>query len=316
MTHRFNLALRRLQRDSHDKCCICGRLFEEAETAHAGYDASGQPIYVGDCCSSSLAETAARFYWQPRPYDLPPAEAVIWRYMDFAKLVGILKDRALFFARADSLGDRFEGAKGLACRKSVWDTHYLLFFREAIRNPPPGHECTLSDEEVQRQAERLLRELEEEGKDQLRTAYVSCWHESDVESEALWRLYCGPPSTGVAIRTTFGALNESLGNDPDISIGRVRYVDFRRGFAEINGAIYRKRKSLSHEKEVRAVIGSRGGPERGFARPVDLNVLLHSVLISPFAPFWFEAVLKETINRFGLPQDLVRMSELTLDPFF
>ena len=41
---------------------------------------------------------------------IPSAEAQLWRFMDFPKLVSILDTKALFFTRADKLEDRFEGA--------------------------------------------------------------------------------------------------------------------------------------------------------------------------------------------------------------
>jgi len=34
----------------------------------------------------------------------------IWRYIDFTKLVALLEHSSLFFARADTLGDTFEGS--------------------------------------------------------------------------------------------------------------------------------------------------------------------------------------------------------------
>lgn len=316
MTNRFTVELRRLQHDSHDLCCQCGRPFREADTAHAGYAEDGRALYVGDCCKSSLSETAVRVYWTPRPYDIPKPESSLWRYMGFSKFVSLMKEKAIHFARADHLGDRFEGAKGVAPNKTVWDDYYLRHFREAIQNPPPGYKCELSNEEVQSEAERLLQEMAAAGKRDLLTTYVSCWHESETESEALWRLYCPPPSSGVAIRTTFSALTQSLGDPLDISFGRVRYIDFRKGFAGPNDAIFRKSQSLSHEKEVRAVIRKYDDCNgTGLLRAADLNVLLRSVVVSPFAPMWFEDVLKETMVRFGISAQITS-SDLVAEPFF
>lgn len=50
MTHRITKALARLQRDSHDRCCLCGKTFSKGDTAHNGYDEDGHPLRVGDCC--------------------------------------------------------------------------------------------------------------------------------------------------------------------------------------------------------------------------------------------------------------------------
>ena len=136
--------------------------------------------------------------------------------MDLAKFVALLRDRSIYFARADHLGDPWEGAKGAKSNKNVWDSHYLHFFREAIRHPPKGYKCEQSDEEVEADAKRLLEQLETSGSLDLRTTYVSCWHENETESEALWRLYCPPPTAGIALRTTFADLKRAF--DDDLSI--------------------------------------------------------------------------------------------------
>jgi hypothetical protein len=39
----------------------------------------------------------------------PPDDAVLWRYMDFTKLVAMLEDNALFFGQAKGMGDKYEG---------------------------------------------------------------------------------------------------------------------------------------------------------------------------------------------------------------
>ena len=38
-------------------------------------------------------------------HDPPPADAILWRYMDFTKFVALLEMKSLFFARADKLND-------------------------------------------------------------------------------------------------------------------------------------------------------------------------------------------------------------------
>ena len=271
---------------------------------------------MGDCCLAALSETAARYYWQARAYEIPENAATLWRYMDFAKFVGLLKDGSLYFARADTLGDRWEGAKGAITNKARWDEHYLEHFRDGYRYPPQGVDFHLSEEQIDKEAHRLLGELRTSGEHSLRTSYVSCWHESRFESEALWRLYCPPQSSGIAVRTTFLRLRDSLGDDPHITIGRVQYIDFRLGFAGINDAIFRKRQSLSHEKEVRAVVSRRKEENAlGISQPANLALLLERVVISPFAPAWFEGVLKATMARFGVEAS-TDASELTLEPFF
>ncbi len=316
MTNRFTLELQKLERDSHDACSRCGRHFNDGETSHSGYDAESRSLYVGDCCASRIQETAARYCWTKHPYESPSDGSSLWRYMDLAKFVSLLRDRSIYFARADILGDSWEGAKGARSNKTIWDAHYLRFFQEAIRNPPEGHQCEKSDEEVEAEANRLLEQLEVGGSFDLRRTYVSCWHENEIESEALWRLYCPPPTAGIAIRTTFADLKRVFDNDLSVRIGRVKYVDFRTQFAGINDAIFRKRKSLQHEQEVRAVICKHPEDEStNLTRQVELPALIKEVVVSPFSPAWLESIVSDLLQRYEAPIP-IRTSELLLQPFF
>jgi hypothetical protein len=315
MTHRFTLELRKLER--YARCCsACGRCFAEGDTAHSGYDANGAPVYVGDCCALRVAETAIRRDWFPPPFEIPPGKASLWRYMDVAKFICLLRDKALHFTRLDHLGDSWEGAKGSRENKRVWDDFYLRYFEQIIRHPPGGYKCQKTDEEIKAGASRLLEQIEACGLNALRTNYVSCWHENENESEALWRLYCPPTTVGVAVRTTFGDLKLAFDDDLSVTLGRVEYVDFRRQFAQINDSIFRKRKSLQHEQEVRAVIRDVSEDETlGRRRSVHIDKLIKEVVISPFAPAWVESIVGDLLLRYAVSIP-ARRSELLDEPFF
>jgi hypothetical protein len=41
----------------------------------------------------------------------PPADTVVWQYMDFTNLVSILERKELFFSRADNFDDPYEGRR-------------------------------------------------------------------------------------------------------------------------------------------------------------------------------------------------------------
>jgi hypothetical protein len=318
MTLRYSLGLRRLSRDSHDVCSVCGRPFIVGETSHLGYDFQQREVYVGDCCSHILVETAVRNRWERLPYTIPNPQTRLWRYMDFAKLVCLAKDRALYFARADQLGDRFEGAKGLQHMKQTYDEHYLRFFRDSVRHPPAGYICQLSEEEIDKAAQHLLKNFEVANRAAIRSTFVSCWHESEHESEAQWRLYCPLGSAGVALCTTYSALKNSLGDDLSITIGRVTYLDFSKTFAGPNDWIFRKRHSLSHEKEVRAITWQpheSSADTLGLQHHVDIGQLIQKIVISPFAPSWFEGTLRDTLKRYGVIAQIVE-SELATIPFY
>ncbi|WP_313913433.1 hypothetical protein [Tahibacter sp.] len=314
-SNRFTIDLQRLAFEHFDSCTSCGHAFVEAEHSCSGYLGNGEPAYVCDKCSEQLSELAARTYFMPRPYKVPAPEAKLWRYMDFTKYVSLLTSRALYFSRSDQFEDAYEGAKGLKRRKGVWDDHYLNFFRQAIRNPPDGYECDKTDDQVEEEANRLLRDLETGGNASRAHTFISCWHESLYESAAMWRLYSSFLPNAVAIKTSYSALYTSLGRDPQIRIGRVRYIDFKSQYAGINDAYWRKRKSFEHEREVRAVITDFSRRGVGSLIPCDVELLIESVYLSPQAPGWFMKLVNDVNRKFGIEVE-AGPSEFNEEPFF
>jgi hypothetical protein len=237
--------------------------------------------------------------------------------MDFSKFMGLLTDGGLYFSRADLLGDPFEGARGNASRRDEWMKRNLNYLKEMVRTRPTGYGAPLEDE-VERQAMRLQNEIEARGKRDVEHTYVTCWHSNEGESEALWRLYCPPGTAGVCISTNFKALDEALVAEEEIRFGHVQYVDFSKAFAGTYDRIFWKRKSLSHEAEVRGVIQRHFENEEGLSGVLvkaDPAKLIQTLIVSPFAPPWFEKVLKETIAKMGLSITIKR-SELNEEPFF
>jgi hypothetical protein len=58
------------------------------------------------------ASKSTHMPYTPHVHFSPPriGDAKIWRYLDFTKFVSLLDQESLFFARADTLGDSFEGS--------------------------------------------------------------------------------------------------------------------------------------------------------------------------------------------------------------
>ncbi|HEY3918635.1 MAG TPA: hypothetical protein VGL83_12625 [Stellaceae bacterium] len=238
--------------------------------------------------------------------------------MDFAKFVALLTDGGMYFSRVDLLGDRFEGVRGIASREPEWRQYSLTYLMAAILNPPHGSPAPDAKVALE-QTEELYSQITAAGEREIKESFVCCWHENEVESEGLWRLYCPPPSAGVAIHTDFVSLDAALDPSFGAVFGHVRYIDFNNAFAGTYDRIFWKRKSLSHEAEVRGVVHRRGmeadPPPSGVIVPADLKVLIKKLVISPFAPPWFEAALQKAIKTFNLTLPVCR-SELTAEPFF
>jgi hypothetical protein len=140
---------------------------------------------------------------------------------------------------------------------------------------------------VDEQAQKLLSDMEAGGEALKRRTYASCWHVGDHESEAMWRLYSSFIDNAVAVRTSYQKLYVSLGRDPSIKIGRIKYIDLEKNYAGVNDAFWRKRKSFEHEREVRALLLDSRSQDTGKIVPCDLEVLIEEVFVSPKAPLWF-----------------------------
>ena len=158
--------------------------------------------------------------------EIPSDDLMLWRYMDFTKFVSLLDKSALFFARADKLGDPFEG---------YWPISAVE------KNLSSSDTATLS----------YLHRLP------IPFTLISCWHEGSHESEAMWKLYSSE-TNGIVIKTDFGSLLDSLQGNPGLILGRVDYIDYNDTDLSPTGdnwlQFLQKRKSFEHEHEVRFII--------------------------------------------------------------
>ena len=140
--------------------------------------------------------------YKPTPFlEAPPCDAKLWRYMDFTKLLSLLETKTLFFTRADKLGDPFEG-----CFPQVVLERLKLGLEH---NQQGGIYWNMT------QALKTIR----------RWTLISCWHEGASESAVMWKCY-NSNNDGIAIKTSYRRLCESLLGPEEIYIGRVRYIDY------------------------------------------------------------------------------------------
>lgn len=316
MTQKYTKELRIFLKENHNNCTCCGYAFQRADTTHLGYMDNMKPAYLCDKCSDSLIETVARYFFEEREYKIPLSSAKLWRYMDFAKYISILSSNSLFFSPAANFEDIFEGAKGASSRKETWDNYYKSFLISAISNPPIELVNKQTPEEIEQNAARLLNDIHSFGEVAREETFINCWHENQNESEAMWKLYSKDTTNAICIQTTYESFYCALGCNPDIEIGQVNYIDFSKQFAPVNGSYWYKRKSFEHEKEVRAIIHSmQSKDKRGIAVPVDMNLLITNIFISPTAPKWFTEVVCD-INEKYLVKAPVIQSSLIDTPFF
>jgi len=223
----------------------------------------------------------------------PKNDSIIWRYLDFTKFVSLLDRKALFFTRADKLGDPFEGSHPKA--------------NIPLRAKIYKGEIPLEDiGEIY----KLLREF---------TA-VNCWHLSRHESAAMWRLYL-KSNEGIAIQSTFKRLKDSIRDKKhDIFIGKVQYVDYEKERITddpMSSFLY-KRKSFEHELELRAVIQelppkglstrSKRPFDDGVSVPVDLNLLISKICLAPTSPKWLHELVESVTRKYQLYKEVCQSS--------
>ena len=224
----------------------------------------------------------------------------LWRYMDFTKFVSMLENSGVYFSQVDLLGDPYEGAYSLGNEKN----RNFVYSR--------------SDKQ-----KKSVDELVKQIKRRRPGIMISCWHQSNHESAAMWKLYA-KSNEAVCIQTTYGKLSQSLGDS--VSIGNVKYIDYEKHWIPERSIYFPflyKRKSFEHERELRAIIDMKElkqkdllmGNKFGIWRPVDLNMLINTVYVSPDSPAWFHELTKNILHKYKINCSVVN-SRLSGEPIY
>ncbi|MER9307308.1 DUF2971 domain-containing protein [Mesorhizobium sp. M0293] len=239
-------------------------------------------------------------------------EIKVWRYMDLSKFAALIQSSQLFYARADNLGDKFEGSFP-RMNVTIGRQQLADFFRSG--SPETSEDKIAEFLEIMSKTKRAAREY----------IYVNCWHANEAESAAMWRLYA-KSSDAVAIQSRYSLLYKQM---PDrVYLGEVTYGDYETiGVHEGNtfNAFMLKRDSFAHEREVRSMMMCHSSTETlpgrthriggGMALDVDLNWLLEKIFVSPDAPDWFYQVVSDLSKKYGLAAP-VHQSSLASEALF
>jgi len=225
-------------------------------------------------------------------------DGILWRYMDFPKLVSLLTTSKLYLSQLASLNaeDPAEGKLPHYVRKAMvdqWDRRVAPVAQEVCDRSYP----------VDRAVEMMRA-----------TTYVNCWCLQERELATMWRIYGG--SSGVAVKTQYGILAESL--PAWVFIGQVQYIDYSKsGLPSQNGLspVMHKRHFFKEEAEFRIVQWlSTNQPNRpptrddrtpfdrypqGVFVPIDLKKAIREVVVSPLVPRWHEECVRAVVERFS-----------------
>lgn len=231
-------------------------------------------------------------------FDKPDTDKTkVWRYMDFIKFVWMLDKQCLYFCNADILrkDDPFEGS---------YQPDKLL------------KELSTS------KAKNLVKKMKSCGP----PLTVNCWHLSDFESVAMWRLY-SENNKGIAIQSTFEALVKVFKEFPDdVYMGKIRYIDYHNdqfkseGLCDIFEPVMTKRKSFEHERELRAVIWEtsisiKRTDDGSVLAPVNLKELIKGIFVSPDSPSWLRGTVESVAGKYDIEVP-VKLSQLSQEPLY
>lgn len=224
---------------------------------------------------------------------IPDDDTEIIRYMDFSKFMNMITSKKLYFTKVTEFEDKYEGKMPEGFFKN-WKEDSIKSYKGLMK---------VTDEK--------------------RNAYASCWNDFEkTESYALWRIYTRPDS-GVAIKSSVGRLKKSL-SDKNISIYKAKYIesyenrneDIEIPFQMIGNSFTRvkqvcKLSAYAYENEIRAIMFDEKS-QHGMNIQIDLNELIESIYISPYAGSWFFDLVKDTlkIKEYGISEKKIMKSNI------
>lgn len=308
---------------NRDRCTICGKEFDFQDNSYFGHLDNGSYAYTCEVCSKKLQDAKKYTNSQKKGCRIPAPSAKLWRYMDLAKFLSLLETNSLFFTRLDHFVDPYEGALGIKANEEAWSVKEMTWRKRWIEaEMKSDNNKIISSIELENIASQKFREYRDNIRRCRKMNYLTCWHQSDNESEAMWQLYTKDTQQGIAIQTTFERLYQSLPAVLHTEFGMVNYVDYK----EYNNGIspnkfhpfeapWYKRKSFEHEKEFRVIIVDDSGDMNKTVR-IDINQLIENVYISPQAERWFAELIHDIVrHRYKLWLNVCQ-SDLNIPPFY
>lgn len=218
--------------------------------------------------------------------------------MDLAKFISLLANSSLYFACPIEFNDPYEGHLPVSHIKATAKIqhNFIEEQRDVLKRlvaQAPNLDFTSQQAKFDKILDDYIKESPAVTEQVVRKFGVSCWHQNEYESEAMWQIYSAA-GQGIAIESTVAQLYNSIHIKDGLYIDDVRYADFQndpiiKGYKHYG--LMMKRKSFEHEKEIRAL---RMLPEegKGMLFNCDLNVLINRIHISPYAPRYFQEAVE------------------------
>jgi hypothetical protein len=236
----------------------------------------------------------------------------LWRYIDFTKFVSLLNKKAIFFPKARVLKyiDKWEGVWLQKALDYAYDDMLKYFIEKGDENP------------ISR-INQFMKDINAGNEHSLDTVFISCWHLNKVESAAMWRLYI-KSHEGVAIETNIPSFKKSFADyKRHVLIGKVIYKDYFKDIYYDGDDIgdggwntflpyIHKRNNFEYEQEYRAIVWVHGKDffeeqtDEGIFVPVNLDILINKIYVSPSCPDWYFNLVKDTLKQFNINKEVLR----------
>lgn len=242
--------------------------------------------------------------------EMPEDDEPLWRYIDFTQFISILEKESLWYSSAADFLDSWEGGLTEAQLDRISENVDFLDDRETFV----------------RSVFDSLRE----------TTFVSCWHQREGETAAMWELY-NDRGKEVAIKTSVRNFREAVDLTEDMMMGCVEYINYDNDPdlfpISRQSPFFYKRESFRHESEFRSIKCEFHTPdfeevdesyrkkvanESPAGKPITVNpeVLIDEVVVSPVVGNWMHGLVEDILERYGLSEDIsVRSSKLEQNPY-
>lgn len=238
-----------------------------------------------------------------------PSNTKVWRYLDFSRFLSLIENKAIHFSHVSAFEDLYDGVFNCLDK----DDHYDIKTNGKIvriETPYPGSRCAEDSDRYKEFITSYHQVI-------LRATGVSCWRIDDHESHGMWRIFV-KSDQGVAIESTFEKLTGSISAEEyDLMLGKVKYIDYAKEkipITDLRNSFFYKNSYFEHEKELRLIgyriDGVTSGPVTmpnfrpmpagGLDLPVDVSKLISAIYVSPYAPNWFNDLVGQIVQRYGL----------------
>lgn len=212
-------------------------------------------------------------YKEDWPFEMPPRDQRLWRYVDLWKFEALLQASALYFRRADKLSDVGEGRLS---KEGVRGTlRSQIAFNAAYNIASQSHAIDLAAHEITRGC-----------------MFINCWNIAETERTKMWAEYTTSEKS-IVMSTTLDRLLRVVSVN-HLLVSRVKYVDEDTPRAEFSHTtpFFYKDTCFSFENELRLVRPLMSGEqvltndERDFGKliHVDVSRLIDRIVMHKHMP--------------------------------